>query len=62
LFHVAHVQVLPQALADLGCSSQKQQLRSGLFGWRQQQLGHCNVALLTIWFGANDIVDKDGAE
>lgn len=57
------LQVLPQTLADLGCSSQKQQLRSGLFGWRgAQQQGHCNVALMTIWFGTNDMVDKSGSE
>jgi hypothetical protein len=54
------LQVLPQALADAGCSQRRQ--RSS---WRQrlQQLqqqaaaGQCNTQLLTIWFGANDAVD-----
>lgn len=66
------LQVLPQALTDMGCSSsqaqqhqQQQRLRGRLSGWGaggQVQGGHCNVALLTIWFGANDNVDPSGAE
>jgi hypothetical protein len=56
----------------MGCSSsqaqqhqQQQRLRGRLSGWGaggQVQGGHCNVALLTIWFGANDNVDPSGAE
>jgi hypothetical protein len=68
------LQVLPQALTGLGCSSssqdqqqqQQQRLRGTLSGWgaggQPQGGGHCNVALLTIWFGANDNVDPSGAE
>lgn len=61
------LQVLPQALADFGCSpngGRQQTPRNAFFSWRAQpqQQQHCNVQLMVIWFGANDAVDNTGSE